>query len=184
MTMPATSDNDADGPAAASAPAPSATTRQEPPGRDGRGAPEPGDAADVAAGDAAGLTFRAFAWRWLVTFGLLLTFSVAWILVTPPIGGPDEQAHAVKAAAVASGQLTTQPDVPRGGGYRLVRVPLRLAHFEDLRGCFAFQPTVSADCAPSLEGSSRVGEVTTSAGLSPPLYYALVGAPLRLSPDL
>ena len=50
-------------------------------------------------------------------------------------------------------------------------------------GCFAFKPAVSAGCSPSFTGSREPGRVSTRAGLAPPLYYALTGAPLRTFPS-
>jgi hypothetical protein len=122
--------------------------------------------------------------RWIVTFLLLLVFAGAWIAVTPPAGGPDEPAHAVKAAAVVSGQLTGRLPEPPDGGARMVEVPDRLGMLSVLPACYAFRGEVPAGCAPSFTGSSRVDPVYTAAGLSPPFYYALVGLPIRLVPTL
>jgi hypothetical protein len=122
--------------------------------------------------------------RWLVTFLLLLAFAGAWIAITPPGGGPDEPAHAVKAAAVVSGQLTGRTTEPPDGGARMVDVPQRLKKLSALPICYAFNGTAPAGCAPSYTGPSRVGPVYTAAGLSPPLYYALVGLPIRYVPTL
>ena len=123
-------------------------------------------------------------WRgWLGSYAVILAFVVAWILVTPPIGGPDEAAHSVKAAAVVTGQLTgDMPDTPDGGA-REVDVPVRLNQLSALP-CFAFHPERSAECMPSFQGSTRVGPVVTDAGLSPPAYYGLVGGPIRVMPSL
>lgn len=123
-------------------------------------------------------------WRgWFGTYAVLLTLAVAWILVTPPIGGPDEAAHAVKAAAAVTGQLTGDLPAQPNAGARMVDVPARLGKLSALP-CFAFQPQVSAECSPSFEGSTRVQPVETNAGTSPPAYYVLVGAPIRLMPSL
>jgi hypothetical protein len=114
---------------------------------------------------------------------LLLTLAVAWILITPPVGGPDEAAHAVKAAAAVTGQLTGDRPARPDGGARTVEVPARLNQLSALP-CFAFHPELSAECAPSFQGSTRVQSVETRAGLSPPLYYVLVGGPIRVLPSL
>jgi hypothetical protein len=123
-------------------------------------------------------------WRgWFGTYALLLTLAVAWILVTPPIGGPDEHSHAVKAAAAVTGQLAGDMPARPNGGARMVEVPGRLDMLSALP-CFAFRPELSAECSPSFEGSTRVRPVETRAGVSPPLYYVLVGAPIRIMPSL
>ncbi|HEX2564158.1 MAG TPA: DUF2142 domain-containing protein, partial [Acidimicrobiales bacterium] len=128
------------------------------------------------------LTRSAYRRRWLVTFGLLVAVASAWSLVTPPGGGPDEPAHAIKAAAVAGGELTGDPYPPVGGGARVVEAPASLDALDPT--CFAFRPGISAGCRPSYEGPDDVEEMVTNAGVSPPVYYALVGGPLRLFPSL
>ena len=120
--------------------------------------------------------------RWLATFLLLVAFASAWSLVTPPGGGPDESAHVVRAAALVDGQLTGDPYPEIGGGARLVEAPASLDALNP--GCFAFYPGVSAECRPSYEGPDDEKEMVTNAGISPPVYYALVGLPLRLFPSL
>ena len=120
--------------------------------------------------------------RWLVTFVLLVALASAWSLVTPPGGGADEPAHAIKAAAVAGGELTGDPYPAVGGGARVVEAPQSLDALDPT--CFAFQPIVSAECRPSYEGPDDETEMVTNAGVSPPVYYALVGGPLRLLPSL
>jgi Predicted membrane protein (DUF2142) len=128
------------------------------------------------------LTRSAYRRRWLVTFVLLVALASAWSLVTPPGGGADEPAHAIKAAAVAGGELTGEPYPPVGGGARVVEAPASLDALDPT--CFAFQPGISADCRPSYEGPDDVEDMVTNAGVSPPVYYALVGGPLRLFPSL
>lgn len=128
------------------------------------------------------LTRSAYRRRWLVTFGLLVAVASAWSLVTPPGGGPDEPAHAIKAAAVAGGELTGDPYPPVGGGARVVEAPASLDALDPT--CFAYRPGISAGCRPSYEGPDDVEEMVTNAGVSPPVYYALVGGPLRLFPSL
>jgi Predicted membrane protein (DUF2142) len=120
--------------------------------------------------------------RWLVTFVLLVALATAWSLVTPPGGGPDEPAHAIKAAAVAGGELTGDPYPPVGGGALVVEAPASLDALDPT--CFAFQAGISASCRPSYEGPDGDEEIVTTAGVSPPAYYAIVGGPLHLVPSL
>jgi hypothetical protein len=89
----------------------------------------------------------------------------------------------VKAAAAVTGQLTGDMPARPDGGTRMVEVPARLEKLSAL-ACFGFHPELSAKCSPSFEGSTRVRSVETRAGTSPPLYYVLVGAPIRIMPSL
>lgn len=120
--------------------------------------------------------------RWLVTFVLLVAFFSAWSLVTPPGGGPDESAHAIRAATLVDGQFTGDPYPAIGGGARLVEAPAPFDALDPV--CFAFQPGISAECRPSYDGPEGDKEMVTNAGISPPAYYAFVGLPLRLFPSL
>jgi hypothetical protein len=122
--------------------------------------------------------------RWLAAFLLLAVLSTAWSLVTPPAGGPDEQYHAIKAAAVVTGQFTGRPDPVIGGGSTFVDVSARWERLDYMPGCFAFHPTVSAECAGSLDGPTADKDVRTRAGISPPFFHGVVGLPMHLSPTL
>ena len=114
--------------------------------------------------------------RWVVFAGAWLLFSLlaaSWSLATPISASPDEPAHIVKAASVVRGQFVGEPS-PLG---HVVQVPRYIASTQ-AETCFAFEPTISADCAVPLPG--RSGEIidgTTTAGLYNPVYYLIVGAP-------
>jgi Predicted membrane protein (DUF2142) len=137
--------------------------------------PASGEGEPSAPAELSRTTYRR---RWLVTFVLLVALASAWSLVTPPGGGADEPAHAIKAAAVAEGELTGDPYPPVGGGALVVEAPASLDALDPT--CFAFQSGISASCRPSYEGPDGDKETVTTAGVSPPAYYALVGGPLRL----
>jgi hypothetical protein len=141
--------------------------------------PAPGEGQPSALTEFSRTTYRR---RWLVTFVLLLALASAWSLVTPPGGGPDEPAHAIRAAAVAGGELTGDPYPPVGGGALVVEAPASLDALDPT--CFAFQSGISASCRPSYEGPDSDKEIVTTAGVSPPAYYAIVGGPLQLVPSL
>ena len=141
--------------------------------------PAPGEGQPSALTELSRTTYRR---RWLVTFVLLLALASAWSLVTPPGGGPDEPAHAIRAAAVAGGELTGDPYPPVGGGALVVEAPASLDALDPT--CFAFQSGISASCRPSYEGPDSDKEIVTTAGVSPPAYYAIVGGPLQLVPSL
>lgn len=124
--------------------------------------------------------------RWLVF--LLATLSAfapmaVWAVASPMSSIPDEPAHIIRAAAVVDGQVITEafPDNPAFAG---VTVPQYVAWTNALT-CFAFQPEVTADCAPTVQGDPDEPVLTaTSAALNSPVFYAIVGTPsLVLSGD-
>lgn len=111
----------------------------------------------------------AFFGAWAVLFALTL----AWAFASPPSASPDEPAHIVRAASVVRGELVGTPS-PAG---HLVAVPRYIAESHAVT-CFAFNPTVTANCAytPAADSWQDV-QAPTTAGLYNPLYYALVGLP-------
>src|SRR5918998_2659548 len=152
-----------------------------PAGEDAVDGPDPAPGDDAADGRWDRTTFLR---RWLAAFLLLATFSTAWSLVTPPAGGPDEQYHAIKGAAVVTGQFTGRPDPVLGGGATFVEVSARWERLDRMPGCFAFQPAVPADCAGVLDGPTGDKDVRTRAGISPPFFHGVVGAPMHFLSSL
>jgi hypothetical protein len=122
------------------------------------------------------------------TFVALAVMGAAWSLATPLMGAPDEPAHTVRAAAVARLQLRgvdqrVALDLPGWEGLlTTVQVPDGYARIGALPGCYAFQATRPADCAPAPIDDMTVVDTTTSAGTYPPLYYLAVGWPTRFLP--
>lgn len=126
----------------------------------------------------------AFLHRWLAAFLLIATFSTAWSMVTPPAGGPDEQYHAIKGAAVVTGQFTGRFDPVLGGGATFVEVSARWERLDHMPGCFAFHPEIPADCAGELDGPTADKDVRTRAGITPPFFHGMVGAPMHFTSTL
>jgi hypothetical protein len=118
--------------------------------------------------------------RWWVAFVLCAALSGLWAVATPPFASPDEPAHAIRAAAVARGELkgTETHGVPgvRDGAV-FYRVPKVFSRADDV-GCFAFKRDTSASCL-YLGHPSGTARVATTAGNYPPAYYLLVGLPSR-----
>ncbi|WP_432825433.1 hypothetical protein [Dactylosporangium sp. CA-092794] len=123
---------------------------------------------------------------WLVAFTAFFLIFGAWCFAAPFDGPADEVQHTIRAAGVASldpGQIFARPEVvpdafgrPGMGAYQ--RVPAGLdAHAV----CFGSKQNVSAKCAAGLHGGP-ITEVSTSAGRYNPLYYFVVGPPLRWWP--
>ena len=146
---------------------------------------EPGAGADPASAVPGERSARAaFLRRWLAAVLLIATFSTAWSMVTPPAGGPDEQYHAIKAAAVVTGQFTGRPDPVLGGGATFVEVSARWERLDHMPGCFAFHPEIPADCAGELDGPTGDKDVRTRAGITPPFFHGVVGAPMHFMSTL
>jgi hypothetical protein len=90
--------------------------------------------------------------------GLIALLMLAWIVMTPMAGGPDEQHHLVRSAAVVRGQVTAT--APVEGAVPEYRLPAWLAIDVD---CFKLQPDVPASCAPALiDSETRIGIVSTA----------------------
>lgn len=121
----------------------------------------------------------SFLRRWLAAFLLIAVLSTAWSMVTPPAGGPDEQYHAIKAAAVVTGQFTGRPDPVLGGGATFVEVSARWERLDYMPGCYVTRPGVPAGCAGKLDGPTGDKEVRTRAGITPPFFHGMVGAPMH-----
>lgn len=128
-------------------------------------------------------TSRRTTFTWLGVGTLVFALSALWALATPPMAGPDEPSHVVKAAAVARGQVFGTPNpveqsLDRPGAGTLVRLPSDYLEATALPNCFAFQQDVPASCQPDdLDEPAGQVQVETFAGQYPPLYYALVGWP-------
>ena len=108
----------------------------------------------------------------VVAFGLLLT----WSLGIGRYGGPDEPAHVLRSASVAAGELVGTEVPALAPGFRGVTVPGALATGDP--ACFRHDAEASPMCAQATEAAGT-RRAATSAGTYPPLYYALVGLPVR-----
>ena len=117
-----------------------------------------------------------FAISWL----LLSLLAGAWAVATPIGASPDEPAHLIKAASVVRGQF-----IGEGGGVhgQIVTVPEYIA-FTQAQTCYAFAANTSAACIPAVPGDpAALVQVSTTAGLYNPTYYALVGWPSLIVHD-
>ena len=123
---------------------------------------------------------------WWVSFAIMATLAGVWTFAVPLMDSPDEPTHAIKAAAVARGELTTSYTIVVSAfGIRPVtevEVPRAYADLTPIASCFVHGRGPRAPCALA----SQVGPAgpTTRAGTYvgtyPPLYYAIVGWPSRL----
>ncbi|WP_336706412.1 DUF2142 domain-containing protein [Oerskovia sp. USHLN155] len=125
--------------------------------------------------------------RWLVVSAALFAMCSLWAIATPAMSSPDEPSHAVKAVAVAHGELVgdigprpTTWMIP--GAMTTVEIPADYATVADL-GCYVAIPDQDASCMPALPSDhTSFAEAQTAAGHYPPLYYLLVGWPSTLMP--
>ncbi len=120
----------------------------------------------------------------LLTGVLVLVLVMSWAMGVGRYGGPDEPAHVLRAAAVARGDVFGRPVAGLPSGYRVVTVPAALVTGDP--ACYRHDSTVTSKCATEpgtgLPDSSRdeTAQAATSAGRYPPLYYLLIGGPVRL----
>jgi hypothetical protein len=122
--------------------------------------------------------------QWLVAFlGFFLVFG-SWAFAAPFDGPADEVQHVIRAVGVVSGQIAPKPAVvidgqgnPGMGAYQ--QVPGGLWQHAS---CWGFNPKASAACATPISGGP-IESIPTSAGRYNPLYYAMVGLPLKLWPS-
>ena len=133
------------------------------------------------AGESAAPTRRQRRQReWVLVFLAFFLFIGAWSLAAPYDGTPDEKEHIIRAAGVVAGQVFAAPeDAVRGGG-AYQTVPRSLVRDNT---CWRHQNDRNAGCAPQPGGDATPVRAGTMAGRYHPLYYAIVGWPLRLSPD-
>ncbi len=95
--------------------------------------------------------------------------ALCWLLLMPPGSGPDEAGHLVRAGAVVRGDL---------GDENFYTLPDRYRVAEP--GCYAFQPTVSAECSAVPVHTGATLDLATNAGPYPVWGHALFGAPTLL----
>ncbi len=106
----------------------------------------------------------------VITFAL----STLWAVASPVFSIPDENAHGTKAIAQVNGQVIG--DEVDGIRHLVVDLPPGFEYRPDIT-CFAFQPEVTADCAPALGAEGGTPWFNTWVGTYNPVYYAVVGLP-------
>lgn len=116
---------------------------------------------------------------WWAALVLIAGISWTWALATPYFDGPDEGSHILRAYAVISGDFLP-PSSPEQPGASPVEAPAPLAQ-GFYPGCLIGHYEATPNCVLNTNSNSRERvEAVTTAGRYPPLYYLLVGAPLRL----
>lgn len=134
----------------------------------------------------------------MVIFALLAAVGAAWALATPLMTGADESDHAIRAAAVARGQVVggeTHDLLGSANVFIEVEVPEAYGQARGVSNCFIdFYPDdnpvdqsfgqAETKCLSTMEdgGSARV-RTTTLQYRGQPTYYAVVGLPTLVWPD-
>lgn len=125
---------------------------------------------------------------WWISFLVLGALGAIWALSMPPLVGPDEPAHAGKAAAVVRGELTwvAREDIAGTSDVDVTRSEIWLrmprAYAEPDYACIALPPLRPASCMTPVPRVTDEVEAINSAGAYPPVFYALVGWPSLLLP--
>lgn len=124
-------------------------------------------------------------WWWTV-FGIAFLVGATWAFTIPPSGGPDEQAHLVKAAGVARGDLSTEVEWRPGWFGLMPSTPVDVVTgynygaLYDQLSCWSGVERQPSNCAPPLaERTGRPVTTDTYVGVYQPTYYAVVGWPTR-----
>jgi Predicted membrane protein (DUF2142) len=108
--------------------------------------------------------------------GIVLAALLAtWAAAIGRYGGPDEPAHVLRAYAVAHGEVVGDEVAGLPSGYRAVVVPAALGTGDP--ACYRHDPALTSACSVAV-GTGSVS-VATAAGTASPIYYALVGIPVR-----
>ncbi|MGC9666981.1 DUF2142 domain-containing protein [Planosporangium sp. 12N6] len=121
--------------------------------------------------------------QWILVFlGFFLVFT-GWSLAAPYDAPPDEVQHGIRAYGVLSGQILPKPTVViwgenNSGAGAYQKVPEGLYH---PARCWGFWPEKSAACQKPISGGPLI-DAPSSAGRYSPIYYAMVGLPLKLWP--
>jgi hypothetical protein len=107
-----------------------------------------------------------------------LAVGITWAASIGRYGGPDEPAHVLRAYAVAHGDVDGDRVSDLPSGYRGVTVPRTLGTGDPT--CYRHDATLPSTCSVPTPPHEGTVYVATSAGVAPPLYYALVGLPARV----
>ena len=128
---------------------------------------------------------------WWTSFVLVTLASGLWVLANPPLAGPDEPAHVIRAVRYDHGQLTgmelteREEKLASGTGRKdllVVRVPKLYAVASMTTTCFAYHPPMTTAACLRFGRSSRDADVLTYVARHPPAYYAAVGVVSRIFP--
>jgi hypothetical protein len=120
---------------------------------------------------------------WWTSFVVVTMLAGMWGVANPPLAGPDEPAHVIRAHALAHGQLTgNEPNARladelrragQGQRFLVVRAPEVYPSAQSTL-CFPFDASVDASCL-FFERSNREIDFPIYTARHPPAYYAVIG---------
>jgi hypothetical protein len=110
----------------------------------------------------------------VLVFVLMALWSTCWSFASPLVAAPDEQAHMIRADAIAHLQIGTMPNPPSKVFVNFT-VPASIAYTKIYPDCWHFYDKIPATCAAPWQTSENPVVTTSYVGHYPPLYYALVG---------
>jgi hypothetical protein len=115
-----------------------------------------------------------------LAFAGFFLMIAAWSVAVPYDGTPDEHDHVYRAIGVVSGDITPEPTAAVRGSGAFQTIP---AGFR-ATGCWLPYPELTpADCAGGDPSADRTPvRIGSGAGRYQPVYYAIVGLPLKLWP--
>lgn len=115
----------------------------------------------------------------LAFVGFFLMIS-AWSVAVPYDGTPDEHDHVYRAIGVVSGDITPEPAAAVRGSGAFQTIP---QGFQANQCWLPYPDKTPADCAGGDPSGDRTPvRVGSGAGRYQPVYYAIVGLPLKLWP--
>src|SRR5471030_2947132 len=106
---------------------------------------------------------------WLGWFVGFLLLAVAWALVTPINGFPDEVDHVYRAVSVVRGEIFPHIGAYLHGTGAITDVPVSLRNAALRTPCRAGRPSQDSLCAPDRAGLAHSVTVETSEGRRFPL---------------
>ena len=118
---------------------------------------------------------------WGLAFAAFLCMIAAWVFAAPYDASADERDHVYRAVGVVSGEVTPTPAkaVRESGAFQTV--PKGLAR-DPQDVCLLFMVEKPATCAKPPTADRTPVVVASGAGRYHPVYYAVVGGPLKLWP--
>ncbi|MBN1171440.1 MAG: DUF2142 domain-containing protein, partial [Micromonosporaceae bacterium] len=117
--------------------------------------------------------------QWMLVFVAFFLLFGAWSVAAPHAGSPDEDDHVLRAYDVAGGNIWPTLAEERNKTGVSVMAPRSLIR----ERCWQWDPTKSVACTSDPGGDRTLERTYLVAGRYQPVYYGLVGLPLRWSPD-
>lgn len=109
---------------------------------------------------------------WLIAFVGFFLLNAGWAFASPYDGPPDEQQHVLRAAGIYQGEILPAHGNILDGPQSLHRWPY----------CFPMHVDIPASCATPPGGDETITPAYVSEARFNPIYYIIVGWPLKFWP--